>query len=59
MPDVFGVNIQFFELGNVIRIGSDDYYIFPTYLKHGDDVAGSGAGTSYWSGIAHRLYRGD
>lgn len=50
MPDVRGVNVQFYEIGNLITVGADNWYIFPTQKKSGNNVTGS----TYWSGIAYR-----
>jgi len=51
MRDIGGVNIQFFNAGDVVSIGGDDWVLFPTQKKSGDNVVGS----TYWSGIAYKV----
>jgi len=50
MPDVRGVNIRYFAPRDVVTIGGDDWYFFPSRQKS----VGNGATTTNNQGIAYR-----
>lgn len=56
MRDVRALNVQFLEPGETFIYGPDTWMAFPTKRKSGDDVAGSAAGSSYFSGVAYKVF---
>lgn len=52
MKDVRTLNIKNFEAGDIITIGSDDWYVFPWSKKADDDTSSSN--TSGYAGVMYK-----